>query len=402
MGIIITIAVFGLILGILIFVHELGHFLTAKRNGITSHEFGFGFPPRIFGMVKDEKTGQWRKIWGNKEYHGNNTLYSVNWIPLGGFVRIKGESAIDMEGKKMEELSKEDQKFVKMAQEPDSFAMQSKWVRFRVLIAGVTMNFLLAWVLISVVLMIGAPEPKSDDINPDQIVADIGVQIVEVEADSPADNIGLKVGDSIEQVCHQDECVEITSAEQLKETIFAYQGEEIAVHIVRGKDKIVVMGVPRTDIEEGQGALGISMMETVLVKYPFFQAIWEGLMRVIGLTQMILQAFWTLVTAPFTDEGVNMENMAGPVGIAVMTKQMQDLGFVYLLQFMAILSVNLGIINILPIPALDGGRIMFLGIEAIKGRPINPRIENMIHTVFFIALIALMAWITFADIMKYI
>jgi regulator of sigma E protease len=97
-----------------------------------------------------------------------------------------------------------------------------------------------------------------------------------------------------------------------------------------------------------------------------------------------------------------MENMAGPVGIAVMTKQMQDLGFVYLLQFMAILSVNLGIINILPIPALDGGRIMFLGIEAIKGRPINPRIENMIHTVFFIALIALMAWITFADIMKYI
>ncbi len=395
----VTILIFGLILGVLIFVHELGHFLTAKRNGITSHEFGFGFPPRIFGMVKDEKTGKWRKVWGNKEYHGDNTLYSVNWIPLGGFVRIKGESPVDTEGKKMEELSKEDQEFVKMSTDPDSFAVQPKWVRFRVLVAGVTMNFLLAWVLIAIVLMLGAPEPKSEELDPSKVVANIGVQIVEVEPESPADEIGLKVGDSIDTVCHEDECTEITTADQLRDTIFMYQGEEIDVHITRGKEQIVVSGVPRTDIEEGQGALGISMMETVLVQYPWYEAIWEGLMRVISLTIMILGAFWMLLSSLFTGQGVSAE-VAGPVGIAMMTQQMRDLGFVYLLQFAAILSINLGIINILPIPALDGGRIAFLIIEAIKGKPINQRVEGMIHTVFFVALLGFMAWITVTDILK--
>lgn len=395
----ITILIFGLILGVLIFVHELGHFLTAKRNGITSHEFGFGFPPRIFGMVKDDATGKWRKVWGNKEYYGDNTLYSVNWIPLGGFVRIKGESPVDTEGKKMEELSKEDQEFVQMSTDPDSFAVQPKWVRFRVLVAGVTMNFLLAWVLIAIVLMLGAPEPKSEELDQSKVVANIGVQIVEVEPESPADEIGLKVGDSIDAVCHEDKCTEITTADQLRDTIFMYQGEEIDVHITRGKEQIVVSGVPRTDIEEDQGALGISMMETVLVQYSWYEAIWEGLMRVISLTVMILGAFWMLLSSLFTGQGVSAE-VAGPVGIAMMTQQMRDLGFVYLLQFAAILSINLGIINILPIPALDGGRIAFLIIEAIKGSPVNQRVEGMIHTVFFVALLGFMAWITVTDILK--
>ncbi len=395
----ITILIFGLILGLLIFVHELGHFLTAKRNGITSHEFGFGFPPRIFGLVKDGKTGKWKKVFGNKDYYGDKTLYSINWIPLGGFVRIKGENPINEEDVEMDKLSEEDKAFVKMSTDPDSFAVQSKWVRFKVLVAGVTMNFILAWVLISIVLMIGAPEPKSDEINPTQVVKNIGVQIVEVESGSPAEDIGLKIGDSVDEVCSGNECTKITTANQLKNTIFMYQGEEISVHITRGKESIVVTGVPRTNIEEGQGALGISMMETVIVRYSPLNAIWEGLMRVIGLTIMILTAFWTLITNLVTGHGVNAE-IAGPVGIAMMTEQMKDLGFVYLLQFMAILSINLGIINILPIPALDGGRIAFLIIEAIKGNPINQKVENTIHTVFFVALILLMVVITVRDVLK--
>jgi len=395
----ITILIFGLILGVLIFVHELGHFLTAKRNGITSHEFGFGFPPRIFGRVKDKKTGKWRNVWGNKEYHGDNTLYSVNWIPLGGFVRIKGESPVNAEDVNMDELSEEDKAFVKMSTDPDSFAVQSKLVRFRVLVAGVMMNFLLAWVLISIVLMIGAPEPKDSATDTGTIVRNVGVQIIEVEAESPADEIGLKIGDSVDQVCGGGVCTEIATADQLRDTIFMYQGEEVDVHITRGKEQIVVSGIPRTDIEEGQGALGISMMETVIVQYSWYEAIWEGLMRVIGLTIMILGAFWTLLSGLFTGQGVSAE-VAGPVGIAMMTQQMRDLGFVYLLQFAAILSVNLGIINILPIPALDGGRIIFLIIEAIKGSPVNQKVENTIHTVFFVALIGLMVVITVRDVLK--
>jgi len=397
---IVTILIFGLILGVLIFVHELGHFLTAKKNGITSHEFGFGFPPRIFGMVKDEKTGKWRKVWGNKEYYGNNTLYSVNWIPLGGFVRIKGENPVNEDDAEMDKLSEEDKAYVKMSTEPDSFAVQSKWVRFKVLVAGVTMNFLLAWVLIAIVLMIGAPEPKSDDLDQSKVVANIGVQIVEVEAESPADKIGLKIGDSVDQVCSGGECIKITTADGLRDTILKRQGEEVEVHVTRGKEMVVVSGVPRTDIEDGQGALGISMMETVTVRYPWYEAIWEGLMRVIGLTVMILSAFWMMLTNLISGQGVSAE-VAGPVGIAMMTQQMRDLGFVYLLQFAAILSVNLGIINILPIPALDGGRILFLIIEAIKGKPVNQKVENIMHTVFFVALIGLMVLITVRDVLKF-
>ncbi len=396
---IITILIFGLILGVLIFVHELGHFLTAKRNGITSHEFGFGFPPRIFGIVRDEKTKKWKKVWGNREYYGNNTLYSINLIPLGGFVRIKGENPIDAEQLKSEKLSTEDKKYIKMATEPDSFAVQSKLAKFKVLIAGVTMNFILAWVLISIVLMVGAPEPKGDGLDQSKVVDNIGVQIVAVESGSPADEIGLKIGDNIKQICSDNECIEVTTADGLRDTILLHRGKKVDVHILRGDSAIVVEGVPRVDIEEGHGALGISMMETVTVRYPWYEAIWEGLMRVIGLTIMILSAFWTMISNLLSGHGVSAE-VAGPVGIAMMTQQMRELGFVYLLQFTAILSVNLAIINILPIPALDGGRIVFLIIEAIKGKPVNQKIENMMHTVFFVALIGLMIVITVRDVIK--
>jgi len=396
---IVTILIFGLILGVLIFVHELGHFLTAKKNGITSHEFGFGFPPRIFGMVKDEKTGKWRKVWGNKEYYGNNTLYSLNWIPLGGFVRIKGESPVKEEDVEMEKLSAEDKAYVKMSTDPDSFAVQSKWARFRVLVAGVSMNFLLAWVLTAVVLMIGAPEPKGDGLDQSKVVSNVGVQIVAVEDESPADNIGLKLGDIVDDICKGEVCTKIESADQLKSTILMYQGEEIVVHVIRGKELVTAEGTPRIDVENGQGALGISMMDAVVVRYPWYEAIWEGLMRTIGMTVMILSAFWTMITSLVTGQGVGAD-VSGPIGIAKLSKDMSDLGLPYLLQFAAMLSVNLAIINILPIPALDGGRIMFLIIEAIKGRPVNQKVENMTHTVFFVALIGLMVVITVRDVLK--
>jgi regulator of sigma E protease len=395
----ITIIIFLIILGVLIFVHELGHFITARRNGVIAHEFGFGFPPRVVGVVKKDD-GKWRVIFGNREYYEDRTLYSFNLIPLGGFVRIKGENPVREEDiENFDKLSKADKEYVKMSGDSDSFAVQSKWTRFKILVAGVTMNFFLAWILISIVLMIGAPEPMDDTIDPDQIIANIGVQIVEVQPGSPAEEIGLKVGDSVAQICATNVCTDITSADQLREVIFSNQGQEIDVAVQRGKDVLTVTGTPRIDIPEGQGALGISMMETVLVKYPWYEALWEGVIRVINLTVMIFVAFWNLIASLLTGQGVSAE-IAGPVGIAMMTKQMQDLGFVYLLQFTAILSVNLGIINILPIPALDGGRILFLIIEKIKGTPVNHKIEGMMHMVFFVALIGLMLIITARDVWK--
>lgn len=396
----ITIILFALILGLLIFVHELGHFVTARRNGVTAHEFGFGFPPRAIGVIKDSQTGRWRFVFGNAEYHGKQTLYSLNVIPLGGFVRIKGENPINPDDlENIDKMSDSDKEYIRMSSEPDSFAMQTKWVRCKILAAGVTMNFALAWVLISVVLMIGAPEPKDEHVDPSQIIRAIGVQVTAIEASSPAESMGIKIGDNVRQVCAQDLCTKITTADQLRETILTYKGNEIDVHILRGKETLVLTGVPRTELKESQGALGISMMETVIVRYPWYQAIWEGLMRVFNMIVMIIVAFGTLLYTLITGGQVSAE-VAGPVGIAMMTQQMRDLGMIYVIQFAAILSVNLGIINILPIPALDGGRIIFLIFEAIKGRPVNQRIEGILHSTFFIGLLLLMAVITVRDILK--
>ena len=139
-----SILIFIVVLGVLVFVHELGHFLTAKFHGIHSDEFGFGFPPRLAGIHKDEESGKYRLVWGNKEVATKNTIYSLNWIPLGGFVKIKGEDGIDI------------------TEEKDSLAEKSAWVRIQVTVAGVVMNLIMAWVLIAIVLMIGLPQPIED------------------------------------------------------------------------------------------------------------------------------------------------------------------------------------------------------------------------------------------------
>ena len=397
----ITIILFALILGLLIFVHELGHFITARRNGVTAHEFGFGFPPRVIGVVQDPQTNKWRIVFGSQEYYGEKTLYSINLIPLGGFVRIKGENPVSPDDiANMDKMSEVDKEYVRMSLDKDSFAVQSKWVRCKILAAGVMMNFVLAWVLIIIVLMIGAPEPKDEHVDPSRIIRTIGVQVTAIESGSPAEDMGIKIGDNVREVCAQGACVTITEADQLRETILAHKGQEIEMRILRGKEEVVVNGVPRTEIKEDQGALGISMMETVIVRYPWYEALWEGLMRVFNMIVMIVVAFGQMIFTLVTGGQVTAE-VAGPVGIAMMTQQMRDLGFIYVIQFAAILSVNLGIINILPIPALDGGRIIFLAIEAIMRKPVNQKIEGILHSTFFIALLGLMALITIRDVLKF-
>ncbi len=365
----------------MVLVHEMGHFITAIKSGITAHEFGFGFPPRIVGIVEDEKTGKRKVIWGNKDYHGDKTMYSLNWFPLGGFVRIKGEDGQD--------------------KSPDSFATKSIFTRFKVLIAGVTMNFILAWVLINIVLMMGAPEVFNDKIDPNKIVSGPQVQINSIEPKSPADEMGIKIGDVVKETCVENKCITIDSSEKLRDSVLAANGGEVQISVLRGDEKLAFTGIPRTEINENQGALGISMSDVAIVKYSFFEAIGEGLFRVFSLTLMILGAFFGLIKSIFVSQDV-AQGVAGPVGIAMLVQQMKDLGFVYILQFAAVLSVNLAIINALPIPALDGGRILFLIFEKIKGRPVNQKVEGVIHTVSFVALMILILVITANDILKLI
>ncbi len=370
-----TVIVFILILGVLIFVHELGHFLTARQSGIKTDEFGFGFPPRILGFVKDEETGKRKLVWGNKEVLSKFTIYSINWIPLGGFVKIKGE---DGEGKK----------------EKDSFAGKPARTRIKVLAAGVMMNFILAWVLIAIALMIGAPEA----VDSAQAVPNAHIQVTDVASNSPASTMGLKIGD---EIVGTPSGTKFQSVSDLQKYIDSHKGQQIILEIKRGNQTLDLKGVPRANPPAGQGALGVELAATIIKSYPWYEAIWQGLLDVFNLIWAMIVAIYGILKSLFMGHSVSAD-VTGPVGIAILTKQVTALGLVYVLQFAALLSINLGIINAIPFPALDGGRILFVVIEKIKGRPVSQRVEQTFHTVGFLLLILLMIIITFRDVSNYI
>lgn len=372
-----TILIFILVLGVLIFVHELGHFLTARRNGIKAEEFGFGFPPRIFGMVFDDFTKKYRWVKGNETVESPHTVFSLNWIPLGGFVRIKGEDRESV-----------------TANDPDSFVNKSAWIRFKVLVAGVVMNFLLAWVLFSVVLMLGFPEQIDPSKRAQYPMTE--VQILQVQPDTPAEAMGLQAGDVLKRL----DTTPIRNLEMVTEYINLHKGKQVAVTIERGDKTLTLRGTPRVDVPEGEGSLGISFSETAIVQYGFFEAILKGAEQTYIKTVEIFTVLGVMIGSLFTGSETKVD-IAGPVGIVYLTKQMTELGLVYLLYFAAILSINLGIINALPIPALDGGRILFVLIEKLKGSPVSQKVEGYVHQVGFIALLLLMVWVTFYDVLRF-
>jgi regulator of sigma E protease len=369
-----SILIFIIVLGVLVFVHELGHFLTAKYYGIHSDEFGFGFPPRLAGVHKDDATGKYKLVWGNKEVATTNTIYSLNWIPLGGFVKIKGEDGIAA------------------TPEADSFAEKSAWIRIQVTVAGVVMNILMAWFLISIVFMLGLPQPIDEkDLA---LYPDARVQIVSVTPNSPAQTMGLQAGDIIISI----DGVTVTELSQVGSYIKEHKGQEIDVVVNRFGKEIELQGTPKLESGVNEGALGISYSLTAIVEYGFFKSIGKAFITTWTITFAILSAFGDMIASLFGGgSGGAAADLTGPVGIVYLTKQMSDLGLVYLLQFAALLSINLAIINILPIPALDGGRILFIIIEKLRGRPINQKVEGMIHQIGFTLLLLLMLFVTIKD-----
>lgn len=363
-----TIIVFLLILGVLIFVHELGHFLTARRNGVKAEEFGFGFPPRIFGVWKNEKTGKWEAVFGNRDIESKNTVYSLNIIPLGGFVKIKGEDRSNLD--------------------QDSLTTKSAWIRVKVLGAGVVMNFLLAWIIFSTTFMIGAPTAVDAQ---KEGIEDIKIQISQIAPESPAEKAEIKVGDEI---------LGFSNIEKFQKFAQENKGKEIEVSIQRGKETKEIMITPREVFPEKEGPLGVAVVETALISYPWYESIWKGLLAVFDMVVLIVVAFFTIIKNLLFGQPVGVD-VSGPVGIAVLTRQVTELGLIYVLQFTALLSINLGIINAIPFPALDGGRILFILIEKIKGSPVTQKTEQLFHTVGFFLLIALMVAVTLRDVLKF-
>lgn len=370
------ILIFIIVLGALIFVHELGHFLMARRSGMKVEEFGFGFPPRLGGFVWNEEKKQHVFIAGNKEVSSPYTVYSINWIPFGGFVRIKGENG---EG----------------AQDDDSFASKGALPRIKTLSAGVVMNFLFAWVLISIVLMIGFPRAIDPDekIDPSQI----NVQIAQVVSGTPASDMGAKMGDTIVSVNGEKSL----RVERVQEIIQESKGKELTLVVRRGKETLTLHGVPRVEYPEHQGALGIALGEVTTARYPFFEAIIQGAINTWQNTVMMVTGIGMLLGSLFTWNSAGLSDVSGPLGIAYLTKEVTSLGFVYLLYFTAILSINLGVLNILPFPALDGGRVLFVIIEKIKGSPVSQKTEGIFHQFGFLLLIVLMVAVTVHDFIKF-
>ena len=353
-----TLISFIIILGILVLAHELGHFISAIKLGVEVEEFGIGFPPRILSFKR------------------KGIIYSINLIPIGGFVKIKGES-----GDK--------------AEDPNSFSHQKTWKKSIILSAGVAMNFIVAFILLSIGFFIGLPQALDQQTNL-QDVQNKSVMILEIIPDSPADIAGMETGDKVLAVNQQ----EITNSDSVYEFIQAHEQEEFTFLIQRNKEQFELKVTPQVMNIDEPPIIGVGMLDTGVVSYSFWGSIWQGAKGTVMMTIRIVQAFYQLIIDLFTT-GQLSPGLSGPVGVAIITGQVVQLGFVYILNFAAILSLNLAVLNILPFPALDGGRLLFTWIEKIRGRKLSEKIEGMIHNSGFVLLMILIVFITWRDVSKY-
>lgn len=318
-------------LAFLILVHELGHFIIAKLSGVKVEEFGIGLPPRIVG----KKIGE--------------TIYSVNALPLGGFVRLYGEFA--------EENSEHPAR---------SFSGAAWWKRAAVLLAGVSMNVVIGWLLVSAVFAIGIPN---------------AVLVEEVRAKSTAEFAGLVGGDEILGFDHAEDFVAFIKNNQEK---------EIAINIrSEGKEKKIVV-TPR-------GVLGVVVHDAGVPREGLLMSLKDGGLVSLRILKATVGGIVALVSRAFRS-GELVDGLVGPIGVFGLAGNAAKNGLVYFLQLLGIISLNLGVLNALPFPALDGGRLLFVVIEKIKGSPVAPVIERTVNAIGFALLMILIIAITARDI----
>jgi len=355
-----TLILFLVVLSLLVFAHEFGHFIVAKKSGMKVEEFGFGFPPRAFAIRRGD------------------TEYSVNWIPLGGFVRIKGESG-------------------QHRGETDSFSSKPAWKRFLVLIAGVTMNLVLAAVLLSAGFMAGLPTAIDGDMPAGAVVEEAKMRVVTVAEGSPAARAGMEAGDELVSM----DARTFDSAEAAREYIKEEGDDGIEVVVKKDDGAFVTVTVASEDIANiDVHGLGVGLVRTGLVSFPPHLAVYHGVTATVSYTVEVVRSFADLIKNLVVHQTVSVD-LSGPVGIAVMTGEAASLGFTYLLQFAALLSINLAVVNVLPFPALDGGRILFLAIETLRRKAVDQRLEAIVHNVGFVLLMLLVVLVTYRDFVKF-
>ncbi len=409
---IVNIVGFILIFGILVFIHELGHFLVARRNGIVTEEFGFGFPPRVvtlrrgkgrlvvdgrtvivpagFNLPENLTAGSQVRYQAATDKRGRavlsavevlsseeaaltgaqtaslvdpGTIYSINALPIGGFVRMRGEDGVDG---------------------PGSFTSASARGRAATLLAGPLMNVFLAIVLFALAALVGQPEAVP------------GGRIESIAPGSPAEQAGLQIDDRIYAIND----VEVRHAGDIADYVSAHPGTPAELSVERNGERFSVTVTPRVSPPPGEGAIGLAVM-------PVTQVVRSGPVDALvqGVTDMARYTYFTLSVPAMLLRGVIQPADARPVGpVAIFSltsgaiSATQTSGYWFpILQLMGILSAALAITNLLPIPALDGGRLLFILIEKIRGRRIDPNWEGAIHLAGMVFLLGLMALITYKD-----
>jgi regulator of sigma E protease len=343
----ITIIIGIVVLSILVLVHELGHFIPAKASGVLVEEFGIGLPPRLFGIKRGE------------------TIYSINWIPFGGFTKLSGEVDPDA---------------------PRSLASKSVWVRLLVLSGGILLNLILPFILLSVAYMI------PHDIVTGQVV------IQEVNPGSPAEMAGIEPGDTILSVNGRT----LSNGRDLARQVQLNLGKEITVGIEHEDLTMEEVSLtPRWRPPEGQGSMGVlsQTMNPAIVpeSYPFFQAIGVGTRSCFEVLTIYRNGIAGMIlgTVPFVP--------AGPVAIVQITGEVAQAGISPVFEIAAFISIAVAVTQMIPFPALDGGRILFVLIEwARRGKRVSPKIEGLVHSIGFIVLMALIVLISYQDVVRWV
>jgi len=376
-----VLVVIGFVLILLLVVaHEAGHFWAARRNGIEVEEFGIGFPPKA-------------KVLGKK----NGTEYTLNWLPLGGFVKLKGEHDADTE--------------------PGTFGAASLPAKVKVMLAGVGANFLIAYLLFTFIALIGMPQLVEDQfvVQSDANTTQQQVLAGYIEPESPGDVAGLELNDQIVSMTETGDCTEcvsyeFTESEQLGEATKSLAGESVELEVVRGGDQLTLETTLLTEetvqaskqTDDPKGYLGVVPTEFTVIRSTWSAPI-VGAGVTMQFTELTFKGLWSIVSGLFQgDTTAATEQVSGVVGVGYIFSSASFLGPVFMLMIVAVISLSLAIMNLLPIPALDGGRLFVtLFYRAIR-KPLTQKAEERIHGTGFALLMVLFVLITIVDVQRFV
>lgn len=361
-----NIFIFFVILLVLVLIHEAGHFFAAKWAKMRVDEFAFGFPPKLFSIKRGE------------------TEYSFNALPIGGFVRIYGENAVGTSNPPAR-----------------SFSAAPRWKQLIVLVAGVVMNAFLAFVLISSTYLIGTQ--VSEGIVPIEKMQDPKTMVAFVQEGTPAAKAGISAGDQIVAISVPNKSLEgVFGSKEVSEFVSAHQDESLAIFLKKPTGETYSVAVtPEAGYIEGRKAIGLQAVLGGEAKLSVLDSFYYGAQTTWIFTRETVKGFASLFSSLVNGSAKEaVASLSGPVGIVGVVGDAYDMGIASLLLITAIISINLAVLNILPLPALDGGRIVFVLIEMVIRRPIPQNVQLVLNGVSFALLLLLMLYVTFQDIIK--